>query len=198
VAWFEEQPRLQRLARTIEPTARLETKDGWLWRAMARALPLVTLGGISRRAFLEDYATTIGPLQGYPRAWDAAAVERLLVHEARHTRQARWFALGLHPWLGVPLMGVAYLLLPLPLGLAYVRYRLELDADAADWRHRLARGAGADEIRSRARQLAERVASGHYGWAWPRRWALRGFARAAERALARARRGGERGSEQLD
>jgi hypothetical protein len=183
-SWVDQRARLLSLAHQLDPAVDLQLKENGFWRSVAALLSLVTLGGISARAFLEDYATTLGPIQAYPRGWSAETVEAVLVHEARHTRQFRWFGFGLHPWFGLPLMALVYLLLPLPLGLAFFRYRLELDADRASWRHNLVRGVHPDEIRLRARAFADRVASGAYGWAWPRRWARRGFSRAAERVIA--------------
>lgn len=184
MSWTEAHERLQRLAQQLDPAVRLSTKDGFCWQVLAVVLQSVSLGGISARAFLQDYATTLGPIQAYPRHWSAEAVECVLVHEARHTRQFRWFALGGNPWLGLPMMALFYLLLPLPVGLAFFRYELELDADRATWRHMLRSGASPDRVRGRARQFADRVASGAYGWAWPRRWARKGFARAVERVIA--------------
>jgi len=163
---------------------RLQTKDGWIWKLLGRLAAGATLGGISYRRFLEEFATTLGPLQGYPSAWSVERVEAILVHEARHTRQARLCGLGLHPWLGLPVFAVLYLALPLPLGFAWLRLLFEIDADRACWRHALSRGASPDEIRVRARRFAAVVCSGAYGWSLPSRLGVRAFERAAERVIA--------------
>lgn len=183
-SWVRERARLEALARAIEPSVRVQTKDGAHWRALAWLASIATLGGISRRTFLEDYATTLGPLHGYPAGWSVERVEATLVHEARHTRQARWCGLGIHPWLGMPLFAVLYLALPLPVGLGFARLFFEIDADRAAWRHALAAGASPDAIRARAREFAGRVCSGHYGWPVPRRLGIALFERAAERTIA--------------
>ena len=129
----------------------------------------------------------------HPCAIDPAAhVEALLVHEARHTRQARWCGLGLHPWLGLPLFGLLYLALPLPAGLAVARVFFEIDADRAAWRHALASGASPDQVRARAAEFAGRVCSGHYGWPLPPRIGRAWFARTAERVIAQHSRDGAR------
>jgi len=182
--WVGERGRLEALARAIEPSVRVQTKDGVHWRALAWLAAIATVGGISRRTFLEDYATTLGPLHGYPAGWSAERVEATLVHEARHTRQARLCGLGLHPWLGLPLFAALYLALPLPVGLGLARLLFELDADRAAWRRALAAGAPPDQVRARAREFAARVCSGHYGWPVPRRLGVALFARAAEGAIA--------------
>jgi hypothetical protein len=184
-SWTDEHARLEALAREIEPSVRLETKDGWHWRLLAGLAAAATAGGIPRRTFLEEYATTLGPLHGYPASWSVERVERTLVHEARHTRQARLCALGIHPWLGLPVFAVLYLLLPLPAGLGLARLLFELDADRAAWRHALARGTPPEAVRARAREFAARVCSGHYGWPFPRALGVRLFARTAERTIAR-------------
>lgn len=189
--WTEERERLEALARSIEPSVRLQTKDVWIWRLLALLASAATFGGISRRRFLEDFATTVGPLQGYPAAWSAERVEGILVHEARHTFQARVCGLGLHPWLGIPIFSVLYLALPLPMGFAWLRLLFEIDADRAAWRHALSRGASSDAIRRRARDFAGVVCSGAYGWSMPKGLGLRLFERAAERTIADfERRGG--------
>jgi len=157
--WLGERARLEALARAIEPSVRIQTKDGAHWRALAWLAAVATGGGISRRTFLEDYATTLGPLHGYPACWSVERVEATLVHEARHTRQARWCGLGLHPWLGMPLFAALYLALPLPVGLGLARLLFELDADRAAWRHALAAGAAPDAVRARAREFAGRQAA---------------------------------------
>jgi hypothetical protein len=186
-SWTVERARLEQVARAIEPCVRLQTKDAWIWKLLGALASVATLGGISYRRFLEDFATTLGPLQGYPAAWSVERVEAILVHEARHTRQARWCGLGIHPWLGLPLFAVLYLALPLPMGLAWLRLLFELDADRAAWRHALRRGASPEEIRARARAFARVVCSGAYGWSLPRRIGVRVFERAAERVIAEPR-----------
>lgn len=184
MSWLDEHARLEAIARAIEPSVRLVPKDGAFWRAVGILAAGATFGGIDRRTFLEDYATAIGPLQGYPRHWSVARVESLLVHEARHTRQARWCGLGIHPWLGLPLFGALYLAVPLPAGGALLRFWFELDADRAAWRHALAQGARPEQVRTRAVEFASRVCSGHYGWPIPRHLGAAWFARAAERTIA--------------
>lgn len=184
MSWMDEHARLEAIARSIEPSVRLVPKEGGFWRRAGRIASWMTLGGISVEVFLRDYATAIGPLQGYPRAWSVERVERTLVHEARHTRQARWCGFGIHPWLGLPLMGVLYFAVPLPAGLALGRFLFELDADRASWRHALASGASPEWVRERAQEFAGRVCSGHYGWPIPRKLGIAWFRRSAERVIA--------------
>jgi hypothetical protein len=167
MSWVVEKCKYERIAQAIDPAVRLVTKDGWYWKVIAVLLTIVTFGKMNYKRFLNDYATTIGPLQGYPRHWPALSA-RLLVHEARHTQQARWFGLWIHPWVGLPLYGILYLLLFFPLGLAFFRWRFEIDADKASYRWMLENDCSAAHIRIRAQQFGEKVCSGHYGWAWPR------------------------------
>ena len=183
MSWLAQQARLEAIARRIEPSVRLRPKEGAFWRGLGVLAAIATGGGISVQIFLRDYATAIGPLQGYPRAWSAERVESLLVHEARHTRQSRWCGLGIHPWLGLPVFALLYLALPLPAGFAFARFCFELDADRAAWRHALAAGASPASVRTRAAEFAARVCSGHYGWPLPRRLGVTCFARAAEREI---------------
>lgn len=183
MSWLAQHARLEALARRIEPSVRLLPKEGAFWRALGLLAAVSTGGGISVQTFLCDYATAIGPLQGYPRGWSAERVESMLVHEARHTRQARWCGLGIHPWLGLPVFALLYLAVPLPAGFAVARFWFELDADRAAWRHALERGVSPDWVRTRATEFAGRVCSGHYGWPVPRRLGASWFARAAERVI---------------
>lgn len=182
MSWVDDKERYEQIAKTIDPAVRLTTKDGWFWKAIAWILFVVTFGQFKRERFLEDFATTIGPIQAYPRSYPRL-YEGTVVHESRHVRQFRWFGLGLHPWVGLPLMALSYLLLPLPLGLAYLRYALELDADRAKWKWMLERGEDPQSVLDRAESFAETVSGSAYGWAWPRPWALRGFRKAAEKTI---------------
>jgi len=71
------------------------------------------------------------------------------------------------------------------MGLAWVRYRLELDADVQRWRRMLAIGMTPDNVRARAYSFADTVSGGTYLFAWPRAWARWGFARKAEKEIAK-------------
>ncbi len=184
-SWRWQADRLTQLARLTDPAVKLLPKDNWFCWALAYILVVITFGGIRPHDFIYRFATTIGPLQFYPEAWTVYSVERICIHEGRHTRQARWFGLGIHPWVGLPLFAVFYLVLPLPLGLAWFRYRFELDASKYAWRVGLERGLYDQKyVRVRATQFGNTVCSGKYGWAFPKRWGVKQFKRAAEAVCA--------------
>jgi hypothetical protein len=183
-SWLTERDRLETLARTIEPSVRLTSKETTLWRLVAFVTQLITFGAVGRTVFLERYATTLGPIQGYPPSWTVAQVEGVLIHEARHTWQARMCGLGLHPWLGLPIFGVLYLLAPLPMGLGIARLLFEVDAERTVWRHFLARGATPEAVLQRAEAFAAVVCSRDYGWSAPQRFGRAVFLRAARREIA--------------
>lgn len=79
-------------------------------------------------------------------------------HELTHVRQ--WLDFG-------PLLWLAYLGWPLPVGLAWTRYIVEREAYGAEVRHH---GASPG-------LCAEALCSPLYLWTWPRRWALAYFER---------------------
>lgn len=184
MGWTSDKERLEELAHDIDPAIRLTTKNGWFWKAIAWILFIITFGRFKREMFLEEFATTIGPIQAYPEAWSAAQVEGALPHEGRHTRQARAFGLFLHPWVGLPPMAVAYLLLPLPMGFAVCRAWLELDADRCRWRVMLAQGAEPDHVRERAASFAETVSGAAYAWSMPAADIKAWFLGEAEKVIA--------------
>lgn len=178
MSWTERLDFYQNIGREIDPAVRLTTKDGWFWKMLAVLATVFTFGGIQYRVFLEDYATTIGPVQAYPRAWRTLS-RPLLIHEAQHTRQSRWCGLWIHPWVGLPIFGILYLLVLLPVGFAFFRWRFEINADAAAWRWMLRNGAQPHQIRSRANLFGKKVCGGNYGWSFLP-WGVGGFKRAAE------------------
>jgi hypothetical protein len=185
MSWTIERDRLQAEARRLDPAIRLTTKNHWFWGAIAWLLSILTLGKFKREAFLTRFATTLGHIQAYPEGWDVAAVERVLIHESRHSRQARFCGFGIHPAIGLPLMAVLYLLLPLPTILAVFRLWFELDASRAFWRHALANGTmDAATVRWRARSFAETVSGSVYFWSTWRGLAVRWFGREAEKVIA--------------
>ena len=94
----------------LAENVRIVPKSGvWHQRAIHHLLRVVTLGAQS--SYLDRYVTTMWHTVYVPDDWEARAIEEryaTLRHELVHVRQfERW---GL-------VMAVAYLLLPLPLGL---------------------------------------------------------------------------------
>jgi len=222
-SWTTQRARLQQAAQLSDKSAILMTKDNWFCKMLGAILTVVTFGGIGYTRFMERFATTIGPIQFYPKGWPPSSVEAVCTHEGVHSRQAvvcgiiTWLALsvltsilcGYHlvwwaglidgglslvctlpmlwwrpvrictAFLGLPLMFLVYILLPIPLGFAYFRYRMELAADKAKWRYMLEHGATAGAVRIRAKGFAATISSGAYGWSVPESMALKGFDKAA-------------------
>jgi hypothetical protein len=204
-SWDDDRATYQRLAESIEPVAVVGTKDPWAWTALWVAGVVLTLGvlalGISRRRFLDEFATTFVTRQGYPGAWPR--LSRLIVaHESRHTTQSTWFGWlflpiawinrRLRAWLGAPGFALVYFVLPVPAGFALGRFYLELDADKAAWRLGLREGwLTAAEVVDSAERRGRTMASGAYCWAVPRSYSTRSYRRAA-RSIVAVWRAGER------
>ena len=198
MSWLDDKKGLEKIAREIDSSIILVSKDTWFWKALSWLLYIVTFSGLKRSEFLENYSTTLGPVQSYPNNWSADIVERVIIHEGRHTQQARRFGWGvpilgwirpLAPWVGIPIMGIFYLFLFFPIFLAWFRYRLELDADSYRWKYLLINDMETEgEILHRAEVFAGVVSSGHYFWSIPKKWALWGFNRKAKKVIEQCRR----------
>jgi hypothetical protein len=113
-------------------------------------------------AFMREYTTTIGYAVLTPEGWDGRSEYyrlAILRHERIHMRQARrygrfWFSL-------------AYLLLPLPFGLAYARARFEWEAYLETLRARVefyGLGSLTAEFRE---QILRQFTGPAYLWMWP-------------------------------
>ena len=146
-------------------------------RAIGAALSVVTLGGQTH--YLSSYQTTIGRTVYVTPDWDELPAEQRYVtmrHERIHLRQFRRYTL-----VG---MAILYVLLPLPLGLAWFRARFEWEAYVESIR-------AAAELHGRAHVASgpfrERVVaqftSGAYGWMWPFRGQVEGWYDAALASL---------------
>jgi hypothetical protein len=192
-SWTQTADEYVRLARSVAPVSIITTKNSRFWQLAAWSLFLLSLGRFARRSFLENFASTLGPVQAYPHGW-AELPHRLIVHEARHTRQfllAGWFVpifgwLGprARVWAGLLPVALIYGFFPLPVFFAWGRYRLELDADSYSWKVALEQGwMSPDEVRRRASAFAETIASWAYLKAWPTRWTQRAFQRRAEELI---------------
>lgn len=162
------------------PAFRIVTKAGDpLSRTIDAALRLVTLGG--QRAYLTRYRTVLGDTLYVPAAWEATLpLDRVIClrHERIHLRQRRRFTLA-----G---MAALYLLLPLPLGLAYGRARLEWEAYEETLRATLElKGKGALLEPELRREVVAQFTGPAYGWMWPfRATVARWFDEAVARLLA--------------
>lgn len=194
-SWIEQQAEYEELARRVCSVAKVTTKEHLFWRVAASFLAIVSFGRLKRSDFLRVFATTLGPLQAYPQEWTELS-RTIIVHESRHTQQflwAGWFVpvfgwLGskVRVWVGVLPMAIVYGGFPLPIFLAWGRFRLELDAEAYAWRIGLAEGwLTEDQVRFRADWHARRVASWSYLRAWPESWALHAFGERAEAEISR-------------
>lgn len=115
------------------------------------------------RNYLDSFQTTIGKTVYVTPDWDDLSADRRYVtmrHEAVHLRQFRKLTL--------PVMALLYVLLPLPMGLAYFRARFEKEAYAETIR---AAGEvwGSDYVRSdeHRKYVIDQFMGASYGWMWP-------------------------------
>ncbi|RMH43340.1 MAG: hypothetical protein D6689_05305 [Deltaproteobacteria bacterium] len=137
-----------------------------LQRALGAALAVATAGRM--RTYMTHYQTTIGSTVYVTADWDRRAADARYVtlrHERVHLRQ---FAR-----LGVPLMAVLYLLVPLPVGLAWFRAHFEREAYAETIRA-AAEVYGVAAVRDPGfrRQILAQFTGPSYGWMWPFRRGL--------------------------
>jgi hypothetical protein len=149
------------------PGFRIVRKDrSPLHRAIHVVLIGVTFGRM--RSYLDSFQTTIGKTVYVTADWDDwSADERYVTlrHEAIHLRQFRKYTL--------PVMAVLYVLLPLPLGLAYFRARFEQEAYAETIRA-AAEIHGLEYVRGSEHReyIIGQFLGPSYGWMWPFRASL--------------------------
>jgi len=174
---------IDELAGLEKPVRVVKKSAFWHQRAADIALRVVTLGGM--RSYLTHYVTTLGHTIYVPDDFDSWRPERaweILRHEAVHVRQFERYG-----WIG---MVILYGLLPLPMGLAYGRARLEWEAYAETLRA-VAEIEGIDAAKSRALhdEIVRRFTGPDYGWMWPFPSAVEGWIKHAIAALERERGG---------
>jgi hypothetical protein len=144
------------------PGFRIVRKDrSRLSRAIDVALRVMTLGRMS--TYLSDYQTTIGRVVFVTPDFDEWDPDRRYVtlrHEAVHLRQFRSYTL--------PGMALLYLLVPLPIGLAWFRARFERAAYAETIRA-AAEVWGSERVRDFTfrEHVVEQFVGPAYGWMWP-------------------------------
>lgn len=147
----EEFPRFKVIAKAESPFQKL----------IHSALVVVTLGQM--RSYLSSYHTTLGQRLYVCEGWEQKSkADRfiLLAHERIHMLQFQRFS-----WPGMTLL---YLLVPLPMGLAYFRARFEKEAYAETIR---AAGQiyGSAHVRDPhfREHIVSQFLSASYGWMWP-------------------------------
>jgi len=144
-------------------------------RAIHYALIAITFGQM--RSYLDSYQTTIGRTVYVTSDWDELDPDRRYVtlrHEAIHLRQFRRYTL--------PGMALLYLLVPLPIGLAWFRAHFEKEAYAESIRS-AAEVWGPQHPRQAwyRKHIIDQFVGPSYGWMWPFR---RGLERWYDRVLA--------------
>ena len=197
--WIERKEELQIEARKIDLSVILTTKDTWFWRIIGRFLQVITFGKLTQDSFINHFATTFGPIQAYPSSWSYNFVRETISHESRHTYQARicgcfipiigWIP-QLAPYVGLLPMAIIYLLFPLPIGLAWARYRLELDACIREWEYYLTvEKWPSKSILWWVNEDAKQISSSSYFWSIPYKWANWGYNRAWNKLLNKLGKG---------
>jgi hypothetical protein len=144
------------------PGFRIVRKDrSALHRAIHHALSVVTLGRM--RSYLDSFQTTLGRTVYVTADWDRWTDDERYVtlrHEAVHLRQFRT--------LSFPVMAVLYLFVPLPMGLAYCRARLEMAAYAESIRAAAeVWGAAYPRREAYRKHVIDQFLGPSYGWMWP-------------------------------
>ena len=177
-SWLHNREALERFAKTLDPAVSLHAKSSIVWRVLSVVI----------RDF-DKAATTIGPRVYFADEHPYDYVKSVIPHEVLgHVRQFRWCGLGSR-WAGCLIFALLYVVLFLPLYLAWPRYRLELHADTASWRYHLEQELWSyEDVRARAKYFGAAVASQKYLYALPRFWVLWGFRRRAETVIRQHKR----------
>lgn len=144
----------------------IKKRDSPLHRMIHWGLFAITFGQM--REYLDGYYTTLGSRLYVTGDWDDIDPDDryiTLCHEAVHMRQfRRWTP---------PLMGLFYLLFPLPMGLAWFRARFEKEAYAETLRASV-EVYGLDYVRRESvrDRIIGQFTSASYGWMWPFRQSM--------------------------
>lgn len=180
--WLNNKRKHGEIAKEIEPAAMLVTKDHIIWTILWWIATVFTFGlfaiGMPRKIFLEEYATTLIFIQGYPNGIN----ERLLVHECRHVTHCVWlgYLIPIVGWIpgiigrriraccGFPIYMILYLFFIFPIFFSIGRLLIELDADRASWIYQIKNEYKSDQIIEQAERFGETVCSKCYLWSWPK------------------------------
>lgn len=127
-----------------------------------------TLGWFARRLgnyrFMSHYWTALGNKIYYPERLTAPPEHYIvtIAHEKVHIRQMQK--------LTTPVFLFLYLCCPLPIGLAWFRWRMEREAYLVNI------AAAPNRLRT-IECIVKKLGSAEYGWCWPKPWMRRWFLR---------------------
>lgn len=152
---------MERFARRPRPIHVVKKSAYWHQRAAGAALFAVTFGGQDK--YLSHYVTTLGHTIYVPDDfydWAPTRALEILRHEAVHVAQFERY--------GFLVMVLFYGILPLPMGLAWFRARLEWEAYEETLRA-VAEVEGLAAARDPAlrEEIVRRFTGPDYGWMWP-------------------------------
>lgn len=189
----------QSLIIKIEPSAIVVTKDHWFWSALwwlGNILTFFTLQFfLSKKTFLEDKATSIGPFHGYPRQWEKLS-KKLIMHEGRHSWHCvllgwsipilGWFfGRRVRAIAGVLPYAIIYFFIIFPIGLAVGRLLIEADAERVTYIYMAKNRYNDKEIYDRAYDQSKKVCGPHYFYSFPHCIGQKIFMSHARRAIER-------------
>jgi hypothetical protein len=155
--WTENRARWTRLAKSVDPSIRLYTKNHWWWNLY---------GGEDRK----EGITAWGPFIFIPEDCKRD-LELAIYHDGRHVQQMRWFGLGIHPLLGV-IPWAMLLLFFLPV-LFTVRFWFELDAEVYALNRKIATGSSVIWARAELKGYVKDLCGPMYLYAWPKSWGMK-------------------------
>jgi hypothetical protein len=139
----------------------VQKRDSKLHLAIDRVLRVLTFGAQTR--YLDSYQTTIRRTVYVTADWDRLTdAQRYITmrHEREHLRQFRRYT--------TPLMALLYILVPLPVGLAWFRAHFEKQGYAESIRASAEVHGLGQVLDPRYREyVVSQFTSGSYGWMWP-------------------------------
>lgn len=138
----------------------LTTKTGAFWSFLHKLLVILSFG--TNQRFLTSMITTIGPVIAVPEKWKTGRLSKtrkaIIRHEQVHVNQYERMGMG-NAWAGVIPFVVAYLLLPVPVGFAWMRWKLEREAYLEGMKTEIALG-----LQPRLDKAVDAMTTGSYVW----------------------------------
>ena len=138
----------------------IEKKDSTLMKLIDVCLKIITLGQMNK--FMTGFITTLGQKVYVTDSWKQGSLigqAEILRHERIHMRQAKKYGRFLFSFL--------YLMVPLPIGLAYFRKKFEQEAYEESMRA-LYEYLGVAAFAHHNRQaIITQFISANYFWMWP-------------------------------